>query len=305
MTTPGGSSAGGSRGIRIDLRLVWLLVPLAAVAELVAHSVILARVPAADDFDGAAEAVRAGYREGDLVVVAPGWLAEARRALGPEVMPLRDQARPDEARYQRLWEVSIRGASAVEAAGLEPELERRFGRVTLRRYPMRPRARTLWDFVDRLGDARVLEIDGVRRRPCAKQGNRWRCVPHSRDIWVGTETISDLDHRPRRCIWAHPLPRGKALRIELSDVPRGSALEGHTATDYVVGRHCGPAPVDLAIEVDGQILSRIEHHDCDGWSPFAVDIPPGSGPVDVAFIVTAPDPDRRHFCFQAEMRSLP
>lgn len=286
-------------------RWAWLILPLAAIGELVAHSVILARLPDEADLEAAAELVRGDYRQGDLVVVAPEWLAQARSALGPEVMPLRDQARPNADTYERLWEVSVRGERAPEAEGLRPELERRFGRVALWRYELTPRARTVFDFVENLGEARVFEVQGDRRRPCQRRGRRWRCAPRGRDQWVGTETISDLDHRPRRCIWAHPLPRGKTLRVEFTGLPRDQLLEGHTATDYVVGRHCEPDPVDLAIEIDGRVVERIEHRDCvaDNWNPFAIEVPPGPATATVAFLITAPDPARRHFCFQAQIRS--
>lgn len=292
----------------MNARLALVLVPIAAVAELVAHQVILARVPATQDFEDAAEVVRRDYREGDLVVVAPAWLAEARRALGPEVLPRRDQARPDEAAYHRLWEVSARGARAPESKALTPDLERAFGRVTLRRYPLTARAKVLFDFVEGMHLVRVDAVRDESRRPCSRRGHQWTCEPGGRDRWVGTETISDLEHRPRRCIWAHPLSRGDVLRLEFPRVPRGRTLEGHTATDYVVGRHCGPEPVDLAVEIDGEVVINVRHHDCGSWTSwhqFSVDVPGGPGTAEVAFLVTARNPDRRHFCFQAQMRSPP
>lgn len=289
----------------MKLRFLILLLPMVAVAELTAHEVTHSRIAGPLDFEGAAEVVRAEYRSGDLVVVAPHWAAEARRALGPAVMPIRDQARPDEARYSRLWEVSIRGARAPESLGQQPDLERRFGRVTLRRYPLTPTAQTVFDFVENLQRAEVVEVSGERRRPCQRRGPRWSCVPRGREQWVGTETISDLDHRPRRCIWAHPLARGKVLRLELSDVPRGATLAGHTATDYVVGRHCEPEPVQFEVEIDGRSVGSLSHRDCDSWNPFSFDVPAGPGTVDVAFLISAADPRDRHFCFQAEMRSPP
>jgi hypothetical protein len=292
----------------MKLRWVLLLVPAAAVAEIAAHEVIHARVPAEGDFERAAVVVRREYRDGDLVVVAPLWLANARRALGPEVMPRRDQARPDEAIYRRLWEVSTRGARASESDGLAPDLEQTFGRVTLRRFPMTPRARVLFDFVEDQTLAEVSEVSGGRVRPCSRHGLRSRCEPGGREQWVGTETISDLDHRPRRCVWAHPLSRGRVLRLHYPRVPRGRTLEGHTATDYVVGRHCGQAPVDLAVEIDGEVVLNVQHHDCGGWTSwqdFSVEVPDGPGTADVAFLVSAPDPEGRHFCFQAQMRSPP
>lgn len=284
---------------------LWGLVPAIAVIELVLQIHYSSNQPAGPDIDAAAELIQKDFKEGDLVVVAPRWFAQARAALGPEVLPLRDQARPDEAAYRRLWELSMRGVRAPESPRAPPELERTIGAITVRRYAFQTSSVTLVDFTEGLDGATVSSAEGVRRRLCRRTGARWRCEGELRDEWVGRETISDLDHRPRRCVWAHPLAKGRQLRIEYDDVPRGERIEGHTATDYVVGRRCSVNPVDLSIEIDGVEVHAIRHHDCDSWRPFQVDVPSGSESAEIAFVISAPDPHQRHFCFQAQMRRDP
>lgn len=294
--------------IMVRARALWGLVPTIAVIELVLQLHFSSCQPARRDIDAASDLVRAGFRAGDLIVVAPPWFAHARAALGSNMLPLRDQARPDEAVYERLWEVSIRGARASESPAVDPEFVRSFGAIKVRQYNLSPSAVIMTDFTEELDRAMVYAVDGSRRRPCRRNGSRWRCDRQHSDEWVGTETISDLDHRPRRCIWAHPLAEGQKLRIEFHDVPRGERIEGHTATDYVVGRHCSVNPVDLSIEIDGEEVRTLRHHDCDSWRPFHFDVPSAEGagePAEIAFVISAPDPSQRHFCFQAQMRRDP
>src|SRR5205814_7569859 len=100
------------------------------------------------------QAVRAGFREGDLIVFAPAWIDPlGRRELG-DLMPLSMVGRPDAARYARIWELSIRGARAPEAAGLPVEERARHGLITVSRY-RQPALTVLADLVAGFLDARV------------------------------------------------------------------------------------------------------------------------------------------------------
>jgi hypothetical protein len=104
-------------------------------------------------------------------------------------------------------------------------------------------------------------------------------------------------------VWAHPLPGGEPLRVGFGGVPIGHRIVGYTATDYVVGRHLAGGPVDLAIEVDGVVRHRLTHRDADGWRRFEVTSGGrAGGRADVAFVVSAPRHEGRHFCFAAQIR---
>ncbi len=284
-------------------RFLWLALPLLALAEVALRSFWASDQPADADLHAAADYVNDGYRGGDLVIVAPEWFASARAALGHQVLPLRDQARPDDETYERLWVVSAWGARAPLATGLELEVERSFGRVDVHLYRFSPTARVVFDFVEELDHARVSRVRDGSDLPCRRENDRWRCAERpGRDEWIGVETISDLDHHARRCIWAHPLPDGESLRITFVGVPRGDRIVGHAATDYVVGRHLGTETVDLAIEVDGNVQHRLTHRDVDGWQRFELDLGRGSARIDLTFVISATTHEGRHFCFQAQSR---
>jgi len=289
----------------VRARSLWVLLPAVAVIDIVLQAHLASSHPGEGDIEAAASLVRSGYTEGDLVVVAPKWLAEARRALGGAVLPLVDQARPDEAVYRRLWEVSARGETSPESSGHSPELEKRFGTVAVRRYLLQPSAVVDFDFVTSIDTAVVRSVDGHDRRLYRRRGRRWVAPGARNDVWVGTETISDLDFLPRRCVWANTLPRPRRLRVEYRGIRRGRTIEGHTATDYVSGRHCASEPVRFTVFVDNRQVLAVSHHDCDGWRSFRVEVPEGSDEAVVAFEISTDDPAEHDFCFQAQMRSPP
>jgi hypothetical protein len=73
-----------------------------------------------------------------------------------------DIAHLDKAKFPRLWEVSIRGATAPETRGLPVALEEHFGGVRVRRYDRPPgtTAEVLWDLGPILG---LNEVDFAPR----------------------------------------------------------------------------------------------------------------------------------------------
>ena len=58
------------------------------------------------------EAVTADFKTGDLIVFAPRWLDPVGRRWLGSLLTVADAGRLDDARYARVWEVSIRGAGA-------------------------------------------------------------------------------------------------------------------------------------------------------------------------------------------------
>lgn len=281
-------------------RSLLLALPIIALFEVTVRVYLAATPPPTSDIESAASSVRQGYREGDLVVVSPSWFATARQALGNRVLPLEDQARADEDLYERLWVIAFGSHNTEAARRGELEERRGFGAVTVERYRLTPTADLVFDFVEEFERARV---SADQDTSCHRQRGRWRCGRRGRNEWIGTETISDMNHRPRRCIWAHPLPDQRQLVIRFDDVARGQRIVGHHATDYVVGRHEGPEPTNFSVEVDGERILSLEHHDRDSWRRFEIEVPEGDGTADVSFIVDAPRFEDRHFCFQAQMRN--
>ena len=229
-------------------------------------------VPGDAAWHAAGERVRAGYRPGDLIVFAPGWVDPVgRRELG-DLIPLEVAARMDAARYGRIWELAIRGARSPDTAGLAPiEAEEHDG-VAVRRYERAP-ALVVGDVLDRLAGAIT---DGPRP----------------------TLELTEVGFAPHRCLQVSPAP-GAPLRIRFPAFPLGKELVGYAGIADVFTRRDVRSPGRIEVELAGQIIASAVAGVDDGWVRFAATTPPG--PADVTFIVRATDPNRR-ICFAAEAR---
>ena len=131
-----------------------LVVALAAW-EIIALWRVHAGAPEPGDWQSAGAFVRKGFHAGDLIVFAPAWVDPVGRAYLGDLMTLEDVARPDAGRYARIWEVSIRDATASEVHGMAAVADETFGAVRVRRFE-RAAPRTVWNTVDR---AHLLEVD--------------------------------------------------------------------------------------------------------------------------------------------------
>lgn len=120
-----------------------------AVWEIVATNA--ASVPGDDAWARAAKVVRAAYKPGDLIVFAPSWVDPTGRMHLGDLIPIEMAARMDDAKYARIWELSIRGAHRDERPAFEQEVDG----VLVRRYERTP-ARVLAEVLpDRLAIAEV------------------------------------------------------------------------------------------------------------------------------------------------------
>lgn len=289
----------------------WILVPLVAAAELARGFQIDHSVSRDAEWKAAARRVREGYRDGDLVVVAPEWAAQVGRLhLGERLQPLEDVARDDTSRFGRLWVLSIRGARAPEEEGARLEGTWAHGRVTVRRLRLPAPARVHFDFVRALPRATVTTTREGQPRPCpwlraAKGigGGRFRCDPRQDWHHVGVEVLDDLDRRPHLAVWAHPV-RGGVLSIAFDDVPIGDRLAGHTGLRYEAAKRRTGGPVHLRVHVAEQTYGPFVERDADSWKAFSVDTRALAGRrASVRFEVTARDPAMRHFYFSADTRT--
>ncbi len=185
------------------LRYAFLGIPLLGLAELAAHFWFAKRPPSFDEWSTVVPAVRETKREGDLLVVSPGWAdPAARRALGDALMPLRDEARPDATRYAHALELSILGEHAHELAGWREESRRSVGKF------IAPPAR------EPVARERALRF---RRPRATSRGRRARDRPA-----CGLRVERARTDRRRRARRSPHLP-GRALRVRRRSVlQRGS-----------------------------------------------------------------------------------
>jgi hypothetical protein len=301
-------------------RWAFALVPLVGVGELGAHLFFAKRTPSFDAWSTVRDAVASEKRPGELLVVSPHWAdPAARRAFGDELMPMRDEARPDESRYASALEVSILGEHAPELDGWREESRRTEGKFVLRHLANPAPAKVLFDFVDAarppFADVRgtepavacpwntraVVEAGGLGGHPTFP-AERFEC-PGGIFFNVGATIIADQDFRPRRCLWSHPLGRGE-LVTRFRGVPLGSVIRGHGGMYWITEREKKGAPVTLTVRVNGDTLGSFTHVDGDGWKAFEMPLGARAGAKDaeVEFAVTTPSYRDRHFCFEADTR---
>ncbi|MBK9263489.1 MAG: hypothetical protein IPM54_27245 [Polyangiaceae bacterium] len=290
------------------------------VAELGLHVYHAKKAPNPGDWAQLVGPVAEERREGDVVVVAPLWGDPlARQALGDEVFPLKDAARPDMTRYATALEIGMLGQTSPELAGFREVSTRKVGPFTLRRLENPNYKPIVFDFVDNLvgGRATVRTTDPAANctyttsaRPVAGglgghptfPAARFEC-PGGYFLNVSQTVIADHDFRPRRCIWAHPPQKGEVI-IRFSDVSLGSVIRGHGGMYWMIERDGLGAPVSISVRVDGVEIGKYEHRDGDGWSLFEMPLGAHAGKKSavVEFGVSTRNFMHRHFCFEADSR---
>jgi hypothetical protein len=254
------------RAIAVGLAPALLLVIVSAW-ETCATRADATSAPDDLQWKAAADLVRTGYQPGDLIVFAPEWIDPIGRMVLGDLIPIRDAARMDAAKYPRIWEVSIRGARAPETEGLRVVADSNRG-PRVRRYEQTP-VKVTADIRD------LLPTGGGGRR-----------------------VLAEVGFAPHDCIEVVPTPT-QPVRIVIPSVPLGSKLVGYAGLADVFTRRDIRAPGKLAVEIGGATAASVEPGVDDGWVRFEIDTRPG--PADVVFVVSAGAPNR-HVCFAAEAR---
>ena len=302
------------------LRFAFVAVPLLGLLELGAHFFFAWRPPTFEAWLTIQTTVLAMKQPGDVVVVAPAWADPlARRALGDDIMPLRDIARPDISRYSSAIEVSILGEHAAELATFREVERREQGKFLIRRLESPAPAQVVFDFTDHASppwaDVRGTEppvtcswnptariaAGGLGGHPTFPR-ERFEC-PGGIFFNVGVTVIADEAFRPRRCIWSHPFARGEIV-TRFRGVPLGQVIQGHHGMYWIIERERKGAPVTLRVRVDGEPIGESTHTDGDGWSHFEMPLGAHAGKTSAAveFAVSTRNYKDRHYCFEADSR---
>ena len=249
-----------------------LLLVAIALWEVCAARRDASSVPGDAAWYAAAQRVRTGYRAGDLIVFAPEWVDPVGRMQLGDLMPLGMVARMDAARYQRIWELSIREARSPDTAGLAPVATEELDGVTVRRYERAP-AVVVSDVLDQLAAA---TSDGARP----------------------TLELAEVGFAPHRCLQVSPPPKAP-LRITFPQLALGHTLVGYVGIADVFTRRDVRSPGRLEVEIAGKVIASAEAGVDDGWVRFAAATTPGA--TDVVVVLHASDANRR-ICFAAEAR---
>jgi hypothetical protein len=252
-----------------------LLLVVVAVWEIVATRSQAASVPGDPAWDRAAQIVRARHQLGDLIVFAPGWADPIGRLHLGDLIPLEMAGRMDAARYARIWELSIRGATSPDVAGLAAVEETVVDGVTVRRFERAP-AIVLAD----LRDLRPTVVGGTAR-----------------------VDLVEVAFEPHRCVVV-PVPNGTPVSVTYANVALGSELVGYVGIADVFTRRESREPVELAVEVStGHFEPTVATAPIDRWVPFRVATTPGPAHVRITLQWTSPKPGgSKQVCFAAEAR---
>lgn len=252
-----------------------ILLVAIAIWEIVASLAATRSVPDDDAWREAAQVVRFEHRPGDLIVFAPAWNDPVGRLHLGDLIPIKDAARMDAAKYGRIWELAIRGARAPETAAMTLVSEREVAGIAIRRWEQTP-AIVLADLRDRVRGAKP-------------EGNKTRGP---------TLELQEVGFAPRECILVVPAAN-EAVRITFPQVPLGTELVGYAGLADVFTRRDIRTPGRIAVEIDGLVVADRTLGVEDGWVRFAT--PTAPGPRDVTVIV-AGDAANRQVCFAAEAR---
>jgi hypothetical protein len=297
-------------------------VPAIGVLELAAH-LVQARAHVDDgDWKSAKDYVAAEAQPGDLVTFAPRWVDPiGRQEFGPQIATLEREARPDESRFPRAFEVSLHGGHDARLEGWRPTGEKDFGQVRVLTLENPTPAHVLEDLVSLVNPQRlqVSRVDGDKVTDCpfshggvqsgglgagpAVPGDRFVCPTGG---FAGVSVAADLNYYPRRCILAPPQGNRSVLRLRFQDVQIGRTLHGHHGLYVEAERNKSGQPVTITFRIHDAIVGTVVHHDGDGWKPFEFDTSSQpesmSGRSDVVVEIGSPSGDRRMYCFEADTR---
>jgi hypothetical protein len=295
-------------------RWAFAAVPVVGLLELGAHAIQTRSVAPDADWIAARTYVASQAKAEDLVVFAPRWVDPiGRQQLGPGLATLSREARPDETRFPRALEVSIRGAHLPAFEGWRRATEQRFGSVTVTTWENPAPAQVIDDLVSLVepqhlrvtrGDA---DCNFVHGSPQSGNLGFGPTVPGDRFVcpgngFVGVSVVADLDYVPHRCVFAPPAGN-TPLHLRFDNVRFGHSLHGHHALYVEAERDKKGAPVTISFKSGGSSLGSVVHRDGEGWKPFELDTSALAGQrAELDVDIASPGGDRRLYCFEADTR---
>jgi len=209
-------------------------------------------------------------------------------------------ARADDARYRRIWELSVHAARAEETAALAPALEQRFGQLVVRRYD-KAAERLLVDLTARFGEARVSTEPraGGEAHACPVDGESARRCGATRV----ERRVMEIDYRPRLGVLV-PVTSGERFVIEYDGLPAGRLVGYVGLHDYYARKNADGVVVFRARVDEGQTIMipvRNPTREGEGWQRFELELGPGEHRV--RFELEAERPAHRLPGFHAEVRA--
>ena len=293
-------------------------MPLVGLLELVLHAKQTSDVVPDADWTAARDLVTAEVKPEDLVIFAPFWVDPiGREHFGDDVATREREARPDETRFPRAFEVSIRGAHRPELAGWKKVSEKSAGKVAVTVWENPAPAKVLLDLVSLAGSDRmsVSRLDGAAESACSfirnasQPGNRLG-VPQGPEVppdryncagggYVGAGVLHALDHHPHLCLWTTGMT---AARVRVKDVVFGQAIHGHSGIQWLVERNPTKEIVNLSFSAFERPLGTNPHHVGVGWNMFELPTAEIAGKKGDLVIDVSAANALGPYCFEADIR---
>jgi hypothetical protein len=207
----------------------------------------------------------------------------------------------------RRWRRVLLGVSAVLGFGLVVALGEWRPPIVLESLGGAVIHKVRYDFLDELSHAHAsIEYPGRLRR-CRRLGDRFACRDEDGNIdnekYVASTPAEIEEYRMVRCIRARPEENAR-LEISYPDVPSGDAIVGYYGVERAGRMLRLTRPVDFSIQVDGAPAYQGSTVSDNKMHWFRADVGGPPRKVNVTFSVSAPNVNRRFFCFYAQMADL-
>lgn len=217
---------------------LWLipaaLLLVAGIASFWAQIFVLPGEVVQRDWEAPARYVVDHLGPNDVINVQPNWtdapypyLTEVGDQIARQDTPLVEDV------YNRdhLWLLTEtdRLDAALARMPFAPAETKAFGDITVARIDIPQDAPVTYELRPNLHRAKVTRVDrnnGKVVKTCRNwnaKKHAWYCGRPDRWVYVGHEYV-DLGGDPHRCIWAHPPPDQKKVRVTFANVPLGDTF---------------------------------------------------------------------------------
>ncbi len=261
------------------------------------------------DWAAAADWVKTRIEPDDVFRVHPHWYDAAYTHLtevGDQTQRIRRPILEDLYDHRAVFIISQADrtdeALALMPFDAEPSDRASFGTVEAIRVPI-PRETFHWELLKKLDEAKVSRIRGGKTLQVCDDWDarewRWDCKPRNRWLYVG-RALREVGDDPRECVWAHPLDKGRTLRIETT-VPPAETIRVRDSFDLRGARYPRTASVLLQVYLNNELV--VEDHvgpkDYD-WEAHDIDVSDHDGPVDLRLEIDLKGSIKeRFFCVNA------
>ncbi|WP_156865193.1 hypothetical protein [Pajaroellobacter abortibovis] len=297
----------------------FLVLLLVGLMELGLHFYQRQDVVSEQDWQNVRTLVASWIQQEDWLTFSPDWIEPVGRAqMGNALATVERIAAPDETRFPRAIELSIRNHNRPELRSWKKVKEKRLGRITVRLFENPTPVSILSDLVQeaKKGALLVSRVQSEHLASCpqvfqqvqtggftfgpAIAAQRWVCPGGS---LVTVTVVPILDYRPRQCIYLFHLQEGASVRLIFPRILFGRALHGHHGLYANAEHEQKGAPVKLSFSIGQSIVGQVTHYDGDGWKGFEFDTQTWAADraeltVD---IVSSINRDRM-YCFEADTR---